>query len=389
MTTAEIMLKLIRSEITGQKSDEGVVALITPAVAADVYTLSQKHDLAHVVGSALHKAGALGADDVSNNFTNRMFMATVRYENQTYELQKICELFEEQKIEHCPLKGSVIRAYYPEPWMRTCCDIDILVKECDLKKAADCLKSSLGYGQETIGAHDISLHSPSGIHLELHHTLMEVDRYARIPEILARVWEYTDAVEGYAFQKRIRAEMFAFYHIVHMVWHFLNGGCGVRPFMDLWLLNRSSAYDFSATNPLLAEADLITFSEKALALSQVWFSDEETDEVINAMQEFILFGGVYGNTSNRVLIQQVKIGGNSKYLLSRIFLPYRFLKYQYPIIQKHKWLTPFCEICRWVKLVFNGGVKRSQQEFGANSNISVEDSKNAEILLLKLGLQQT
>ncbi|MBO4954226.1 MAG: nucleotidyltransferase family protein, partial [Clostridia bacterium] len=32
-------------------------------------------------------------------------------------------------IDFMPLKGAVIRQYYPEPWMRTSCDIDIHVKK--------------------------------------------------------------------------------------------------------------------------------------------------------------------------------------------------------------------------------------------------------------------
>ena len=42
-------------------------------------------------------------------------------------MQKTSFKIKKVQIPFLPLKGSVIRQYYPEPWMRTSCDIDILV----------------------------------------------------------------------------------------------------------------------------------------------------------------------------------------------------------------------------------------------------------------------
>ena len=39
----------------------------------------------------------------------------------------ICSALNRESIAYIPLKGSVIKDLYPESWMRTSCDIDILV----------------------------------------------------------------------------------------------------------------------------------------------------------------------------------------------------------------------------------------------------------------------
>lgn len=47
----------------------------------------------------------------------------------------ICSIFDKIKIAYIPLKGAVIRPYYPYDSMRTSCDIDILIHEEDLELA--------------------------------------------------------------------------------------------------------------------------------------------------------------------------------------------------------------------------------------------------------------
>lgn len=60
------------------------------------------------------------------------------------------------------------------------------------------------------------------------------------------------------------------------------------------------------------------FSETFQMLSAVWFGGKEPNELSLQMQEFLLRGGVYGSTDNRVAIQQKEKGGRIRYLLSRI-----------------------------------------------------------------------
>ena len=98
-------------------------------------------------------------------------------------------------------------------------------------------------------------------------------------------------------------------------------------------------------------------------------------------------GGVYGTMQNRVAMQQAKSGGKFKYALSRIWLPYDTIKFHYPVLQKHKCLLPFCEIKRWFKLLFKGGVKRSVGELSANSSITREQKNEISSFLNELGLK--
>ena len=153
------------------------------------------------------------------------------------EQQTIYKLFEDNAIEFIPLKGAVIRQYYPEPYMRTSCDIDILVHEEDLERAKNALVSALNYkSSEKISFHDISLFSLGGIHLELHYNLKE--KRQNLDELLGKVWDYAVNTKEGKYFKLQSPEFYIFYHIAHMANHFLRGGCGIRTFIDLYFIEK-------------------------------------------------------------------------------------------------------------------------------------------------------
>ena len=181
-------------------------------------------------------------------------------------------------------------------------------------------------------------------------------------------------------------EMFYFYHIAHMAKHFEIGGCGIRPFIDLWILDKLSFDNHSQRDTLLNEGGLLQFANVARRLSKAWLEGKEMDPVAEQMQDYILRGGVYGNVENRVAVQQQKKGGRIQYMLSRIFLPYDVIKFLFPVLQRHRWLTPVMEVARWGKIIFDGRMKRSMRELGYNKNISKEESDSISQFLKNIGL---
>jgi hypothetical protein len=157
-------------------------------------------------------------------------------------------------------------------------------------------------------------------------------------------------------------EMFYFYHIAHMAKHFEIGGCGIRPFIDIWILDNIEDKDQSKQDALLKQGGLLRFAEVARHLSKVWLGNAEHTELTKQMEQYILRGGVYGNSENRILVQQQKKGGKTRYVISKIFIPYDVIKFHYPILQKHRWLTPFMQVRRWGKLIFCGHAKRNREQ---------------------------
>ena len=163
--------------------------------------------------------------------------------------------------------------------------------------------------------------SDSGVHLELHYSLIEDKIVGSAADILRSAWENASPVSDtseYVFGD----DLFFFYHTAHMAKHFVNGGCGIRPFIDIWVLNHCVSFDREERDALLAKGGLLAFAEQAEALSEAWFGNGEHTDITRRMQDYLLKGGVYGTTANRVSVQQIRKGGKLRYAFSRIWLPY-------------------------------------------------------------------
>ena len=270
--------------------------------------------------------------------------------------------------------------------MRTSCDIDILIQKEKLEEAVSYMTENMQYVVKERGTHDVGLVGPSGMMVELHFDLVEEGRANDAVNILSAVWDDVSLYEGSCYHYQMSDAFFYFYHVAHMAKHFENGGCGVRPLLDLWILDKQNGYDEVTRDALLERGALLKFTTAARSLSSVWFDGMEHTETTSQMEQYLLFGGVYGNIENRVALQQQKKGGKFKYIVSRLFLPYNTIKFQYPILQKHRWLTPVMQVRRWLKLILRGGIKRSMNEINVNAKMSDDKKESATELLERIGL---
>lgn len=386
MNACQILFALLRMQICGAGMSEMIRKELTPQMLKEVYSLAQQHDMAHIAGQALSELGCLCDDEISQRFKKQAMLAVFRHARIEQEHKNICKVLEEIEIPYLPLKGAVLRNYYPEPWMRTSCDIDILVKKNDLDVAADSIVQKLGYVNQGTGDHDVSLFSPNGVHFELHYTAVDQERFPQVQKVLAEIWKHASPEKPYEYRHKLSDEMFYFFHIAHMAKHVENGGCGIKPFLDTWILNHSVSSGKKGREELLERGGLLTFADAAQKLTEIWFSGAEADTLSLELEKFVLEGGVYGSMKNNVAVSQAKKGGSLQYLAYKVWLPYDVLKYNYPVLQKYKWLLPLCQIRRWFHLLFGGGMGHALRIIKTNAKVESEDRDVAKDLLKKLGL---
>lgn len=60
----DIFIKILRSELTETELDDSVKEQLTPDVVSGIYLLADRHDLAYIVLSSLHKCGLKNDDAV-------------------------------------------------------------------------------------------------------------------------------------------------------------------------------------------------------------------------------------------------------------------------------------------------------------------------------------
>lgn len=388
METNDLLFSLLRHVVCGKELNTETAQACTPDTLAAVYDLANHHDLAHMVAHAIEGL-SIPECEVLAKLKKAKMVAIYRYTRLDYEFTRICGALENAKIPFIPLKGSVLRQYYPEPWMRTSSDIDVLVKPEDLDRATELFLETLQYRRDGSSSRDISLFSPAGTHVELHFDTVEdyVFKASRI--ILDQVWETSVPQSGKTYFRQMPDEMFYFYHIAHMAKHILAGGCGIRSFLDIWVMDHCMPENQAARTTLLRQGGLWKFAQTSCKLTQHWFSEAALDEDAQALQHYILQGGTYGNLSNKVALSQARTGGKLNNFIKRVLPPFELLKARYPVLERKPWLLPFCHIRRWYETLRGSKFQRSLRELKLNRNSSIQEQQDAEKLLDSIGLYRS
>ena len=160
-----MLFALLRSAISGIPVTAEFREQYSPELLSDLMKLSSKHDMAHLLVWGLKQNELLGNEDTTLEAC--IFKAVYRCERLRYDYDVLCNALEAASIPFLPLKGSVIRGYYPEAWMRTSCDIDVLIHEEDLERAKELLVRDYGYTDHGTSTHDVSFFTPTNNHIEL------------------------------------------------------------------------------------------------------------------------------------------------------------------------------------------------------------------------------
>ncbi len=387
MTKNELLFSLISTEIAmdrtvkfDKKPDEETLKKL--------YKTAKAHDVAHIVCEALEKEGFLNDGETSGKFRKRKLVAVYRTEQIVFDLNNVCTCLEENGVDFIPLKGSVIRNLYPEKWMRTSCDIDILVKKDECDRATELLCEKLKFTVESGKTlHDIQLMSPTGVLLELHYTLMEKDCLPKTAQCLENVWQDAVLCDGFRHKYKMSDEMFMLYNVAHMAKHVVRGGCGIKSFVDLYILENKLSFDTEKLSELLDKAVMSSFYEGAKKLCRVWFDNEEHDETSIELERFVLDGGVYGTATNGAAISAGKGQSKTKSFLENAILSYDALCVVYPNLKAHKWKYPFYQIKRWFRIFNKDKRKKISDLTNIRNKVPEEKQKKAEKLLDSLGLE--
>ena len=375
------MMDLIAGEVCEKPIDYSQYRFSGEELAR-LYDLSKSHDLAHLVGDALIKNDLIENHEIQAKFQKQIMLAVYRYEKIRFESDRLRDLFNGNEIRFIPLKGAVIRDCYPEPWMRTSCDIDMLVPAGQVDEVAQLIVERLGYTYRKKNYHDISLLSDSGVHLELHHTIRENKK--NIDGLLSDCWSYATAYDRYEY--RFDSEFLLFHQFAHAFHHFLDGGCGVRPCLDVFLLERKTRFDRETLDSMLTGAGIKKFSDAISKLGAIWFENDLHSDTTRLIEQFVLSGGVYGNAENSAAVGQQTERGRLGYILHRLWLPYELLCLSYPRLHGRRYLQPFYEVKRWFR-VFDPDVrKRKRKALSAIGAVSDEKKSDVNRMLHELGL---
>ncbi len=384
---ARLLFALLREALLGVALTEDELKLFGQTDLKRFFEVAKKHDVIHLACKGLIDSGLVDKEHEYFAICKKaQVMAVYRYEQLNFELQQLTNVFEKAQIPFLPLKGSVLREFYPEPWMRTSCDIDVLVHKEDLNRAIETLQNECGYKEFGRTTCDIAFATNSGCHVELHFNLISEMFANGAHKILENIWDYAVLKENHQYCFVLSDDMFYYYHIAHMAKHFENGGCGIRPFIDLVVLDNLPSCDKQKRDLLLKKGNLLEFANASRTLSKVWFLGQNHTELTMQMEAFLIFGGAFGNMQNHVAVWQQKKGGKKGYFWSRIFPDRKFMSIHFHYVKKHKWLMPVAYVHRAFAILLRGDAANSMRELKTSNNVDDQNSVTTKQMLDDLGL---
>ena len=297
------------------------------------------HQMAGLTAIMLKHAGI--KDAKYENYLNRALLLD---RIADAEHGKILAALAQAKIWHMPLKGVVIKEYYPEAGMRQMADIDILF---DASRAEDVrlIMHSLNYNVIKYNQeHRDDYQKSAACHFELHRMLFSPDS----GEKLYRYYQCVqDKLLGEGYEKHLSEEDFYIYVIAHEFKHFYWMGTGLRSLLDTYVILKEfdNKLDWEYVHSEIKRIgldQLVDFEEKNRTLAVKVFSRgklaglsaEEWD-----MLSFFVDSGMYGTREHEIQYA-IKRSGRLGYVLGKLFPPLDGIKKNYPFFYQHKILMP-------------------------------------------------
>lgn len=330
--TGEYLIVLMKAAINGS----------VPPKASDtdynaLFKLAQFHSVANIVLYMLEKAGADVPKEVAALFTEQRDKAILADITFQIEFEELCRAFTERGIRLLPLKGILLKLLYPQSDYRTMSDIDILIDDENAQKVR-CVMEELGYKTADYGhgVHDV-YHKPPVASIEVHRELFGAEGREYAP-VFADPWAMCSTADGVW---RFTEEAFFAYLLAHGMKHYEQGGTGIRTFMDIHLFMQHCGenLDLERIYGMFESVGQRKLCESFIALSRMWFGDEERTAALTEMERYILSGGTYGTFSNQVE-NAIREKGRAGYVWSKLFPDLRTMSQRYPVLKKAPVLLP-------------------------------------------------
>lgn len=367
--TSEFLIYLMACSLQGTKPDEALLANIDMEA---LLRLAKAHSVSAMVCMALEQTDAFqNAAETTRlkwlDAKNKAVRKNMLLDAERHQLEKE---FAEHGIWYMPLKGSILKDWYPKFGMREMADNDILFDPAGRKQVREIFQNR---SYKTVsfrkGNHDVYEKAPI-YNFEMHVSLFN-GTYKELTEQYENVKEHLLPVDGTAYQFAFTPEDFYVFVLAHAHKHYSYSGTGIRTLADIYIMNQKlgGTMNWEYVDSELRGLGIFSYERESRELAQKLFgiaelpTEANLSEAEQQMLAYYLGASTYGTIENRTLNQMQKLqpdGGaitahtKRKYLLSRIFPGREWCKACAPTVYKYPVLLPFF----WVWRLAVKGVKR-------------------------------
>ena len=382
--TSEQLLYLMACALQGVSAREEILA---DADLKQLLIMARKHSVASMVCMALEKTAIFAnADEAAKKQWLEAKNKAIR-KNMLLDAERkaILHELEIQGIWYMPLKGSILKDWYPKPGMREMADNDILFDPSGRKQVREIFQNR-GYKTVSFGKlnHD-EYEKPPIYNFEMHVSLFH-GMYKELTAQYENVKERLLPVDGTAYQFAFTPEDFYVFALAHAHKHYSHSGTGVRTLADIYVMDRhlGDIMDRDEVEQKLTQLGIAEYEQHSRVLAEKLFSAVRplTEiELTGDEKEMLLYycdATTYGTVGNSVNNRLHELQENSeditlwtklKYCGVRLFPGREFCKLHYPFVYRHPWTMPFF----WVWRIVDKGIthrRKVKQELKALKSVS-------------------
>lgn len=349
-------------------------------------SICNAHAAAPLVYDGLKKANCLEAvpDTVRRGLEQSHLQAIFRSAQFDHVRTLLSQKLTAKKIPYIFLKGASLKQDYPEPALRTMCDLDVLVHTENYAAIDTVAKAMGGVAGHSDGNHR-NYSFPGGVAVEFHPNLLHQE--TPVGAQINPGWQYAREENG---TMELSEEGFYLNTLCHLASHFTGGGVGVRFVLDVWVCRhlRKKQPDRTFVEKELERFGLLAFARNVEALAEGWFSDGELSPVLEEMGQYILTSGLHG-TEQRAMLNAVSLsaGGNrASALLKKAFYSRQEMEDRFPWTKGKPWLQPAAWGVRAFRAVTRHGdlILKWSKDTG---KISAQQVSSQKELLARFGIR--
>lgn len=323
-----------------------------------LYKTAKFHSLTAITAIALESAGVKDKE-----FCQAKEKSIRKNMLLDIEREKLCAYLERNKIWYMPLKGSILKDFYPKYGMRQMADNDILFDSQYRKIVKEYFVSNnydvISYDK---GNHDVYEKLPI-LNFEMHTSLFYKPHDEKWQEyyknIKTKLGKDDDNSYGYHFTD----EDFYIYITTHEYKHYSESGTGLRSLLDcyVYMQKKSDFLDWNYIETECEKLGIADFERQSRELAVKTFSasvNTELPEIDKQMLEYYLTSGTYGTLENAVKVKRKKYvektgkTSNLSYIINRLFPDKEWYEAYKPFYNRHLYFKPFFAMYRLFRGVF-------------------------------------
>lgn len=344
-----------------------------------LYQLAAHHNVLTLIYPAISQFTI--PEDIKSEFIHHNNLIIARETRQEIEAQRIFKLLSDAGIRFIKLKGIFIKNLYPAPYMRSSADVDICMTKEDreqarsiMQQAGYTLKTSIDYADE---------YNKDNFYLyELHSAI--VTKKAPYAQLFSD--PFSKSVKDSHENSYVLCPEYFYLHLVlHLLNHFLTGGCGLRQLCDLYVFEKTHPnLDLDFVSKALKAYELTRFFNTIRKLTFDLLEDKPLSQDEADIADFIFKSGEYGsvNLKHIAWLDDDKnvtwtFSKKCRYFLGLWFPGVRTLKKRYPVLEKAPILLPIC----WVRRIFytiffkRSAIKGQQREIKRLNSQELKEAK--------------